>query len=667
MHSFIRWLSGALLVIGMLTGQTAFAQKVLLLTTNVTAPDPENADAITAYVNLESEFASTVGPSNITRLSVLGTANAISQATFSNGGVPYDIVIVAGTYRPIDNTNWAVIQSAVQNRWANAIVFFVDGCCEAGNGGNARKMVTALNAGAAAGFTLGSSQSGPGSFPLNTLSPFASSFAGLNPFVGGDITYINSVPASNALYLAAGTVPANFPAPGAGLVNDVYGLLIPTAQSNAGKGACVFAVVDVSPFAPGWAANRTKVAPAFVNAATSANGACGLPKVSKTFDKTELTLGGSDNNAVLSIQLSNGTPSPMPGVNLTDNLPAPLLVGAGASTNTCTGTLNAAPGANAVSMTGFAIPAGGCTITVPVTWPNTDAGRQACVTTPTVTNTITPGVDFVAPTGQVTTPATAALTCRAGQLNVSKQVIRPLNLSAIDLTGASFPMEVACTGSDGIALPPINTAVTLSSATTGSVVVTPVISSGSCTVTETSRPAPPTNFAWIENPPPSATAALSAPPAAPTVLITNTLARANADLTIQKNVSGGPASGPQGVFNFTANCGADGNFTAAVTLTSSPVGAIAIRNVPEGASCTVSEDAALPAAPAGYAWSTTMPPPVTLVTTNTGNVASFVNTLIQTSPATPAPVPALDNWKLLLLMFGMAIWGVLALQRKPRG
>ena len=99
-------------------------------------------------------------------------------------------------------------------------------------------------------------------------------------------------------------------------------------------------------------------------------------------------------------------------------------------------------------------------------------------------------------------------------------------------------------------------------------------------------------------------AALSAPPTVPTVLITNTLARANADLTIQKTVSGGPASGPLGVFNFTANCGADGNFTAAVTLTSSPVGAIAIRNVPEGASCTVSEDAALPAAPARGKFST---------------------------------------------------------------
>ena len=83
MHSFIRWLSGALLVIGMLTGQAAFAQKVLLLTTNIAGAGAEQADAITGYVVLESEFAGTVGAANITRMSVLGTANAISQATFN--------------------------------------------------------------------------------------------------------------------------------------------------------------------------------------------------------------------------------------------------------------------------------------------------------------------------------------------------------------------------------------------------------------------------------------------------------------------------------------------------------------------------------------------------------------------------------------------------------
>ena len=641
--------------------QMAFAQKVLMLTSNETA-----SDALLAYNNLQSEFQSVVGAGNLTRMDVLSNPNAISQATFSNAPGPYDIVIVAGTYSPIDNTNWAVIQNAVANRWANSIVFFVDGCCEAGNGGNAAKMVAALNGGAATTFSLGSNLNAIASFPLNTNSPFASSFTGLNPFAGGYITYINQVPASNALYLATGTPPANFPPAGSTPVNNVYGLLIPTAQSNAGKGACVFSVVDVSPFvSPPWDSNRGKIAPAFINAATSENGACGLPKVAKSFDKADIYLGGTDNTTTLTIQLSNGTPVAISGVNLTDNLPAPLQIGAGAVSNTCTGGTLAAPqGSSAVSLTGFGIPSGGCSVTVPVVWPNTDAGRQACVSAPAVTNTITPGVDFVSPIGQVNTPATASLACHAGLLNLSKLVVWPANVPPVDLTGASFPVTVACTGTDGVVLPPINTSIVLSSATQGTVATTPVISSGSCTVTETSRSTAPANYIWVENPLPSATASLVAPPAAASVTLTNTLARANSDITVNKTVTGGPATGVSGAFNFTANCGADGTYQAAVTLSGTSTGAIAITNVPQGASCTVSEDAALPAAPAGYAWSTDLPPAVTLVTSGSGNVAAFVNQLTSTAPPTPAPVPTLKEWGVMAMSLLLVAMGVVQLRRR---
>ena len=411
------------------SAQQALAQKVLLLTTNVSGPNAEKVDAIAAYDNLQAEFASQLAsPADLTRLSVLGDAGAISQATFTApSGAPYDIVIVAATYKPVQAGNWDVLQSAVANRWANSIVFFVDGCCEAENNQNAQHLVATLNTGAGAGFALGSPVAGFARFPLNTNSPFAPSFSGLNPFAGGDITYINNVPANNALYLATGTPPGSFPAPGTSPVNSVYGLLIPTSESNSGNGACVFAVVDVSPFIavgasyPTWTENQGKVAPAFLKAATSETGACGLPKVGKSFDKTDLYLAGGDNQAVLTISLSNGTPNAINGVNLTDHLPAPMVVGAGSVSNTCTaGSLSAAVGANAVSNSGFTIPSGGCTITVPVQWPDTDAGRQACRSTPSVTNTITPGTDFVSPTGQVNTPATASLACHTPDVPVIK-------------------------------------------------------------------------------------------------------------------------------------------------------------------------------------------------------------------------------------------------------
>ncbi|MBB6579133.1 hypothetical protein HNP33_003243 [Comamonas odontotermitis] len=471
--------------------------------------------------------------------------------------------------------------------------------------------------------------------------------------------------------MAAGTPPASFPPAGSALTNNVYGLLIPTVQSNSGNGACVFAVVDVSPFvnaAPGytpWSENQGKVGPAFVNAATSENGACGLPKVTKSFDKADIYLGGTGNTSVLTINISNGTPNAINNVNLTDNLPAPLQIGAGAVSNTCTGGTLAAPqGSSAVSLTGFGIPSGGCSVTVPVVWPNTDAGRQACVSAPAVTNTITPGVDFVSPIGQVNTPATASLTCHAGLLNLSKLVVWPANVPPVDLTGASFPVTVACTGTDGVVLPPINTSIVLSSATQGTVATTPVISSGSCTVTETSRSTAPANYIWVENPLPSATASLVAPPAASSVTLTNTLARANSDITVNKTVTGGPATGVSGVFNFTANCGADGTYQAAVTLSGTSTGAIAITNVPQGASCTVSEDAALPAAPAGYAWSTDLPPAVTLVTSGSGNVAAFVNQLTSTAPPTPAPVPTLKEWGVMAMSLLLVAMGVVQLRRR---
>ncbi|MBB6578238.1 hypothetical protein HNP33_002319, partial [Comamonas odontotermitis] len=288
MQKIIRAL-GFLLTAALLWGgsQQAFAQKVLLLTTTESA-----ADAMQANDNLEAEFGSVVGAANLTRMTVLSNANGISQATFTAAPGPYDIVVVASTYNPIDNTNWAVLQSAVANRWANSIVFFVDGCCEATNGANAQKMVNTLNAATGSTFLLGSSGGNDAQFPLNTNSPYAASFTGLNPFYGGAITYINNVPASNALYLAAGTPPASFPPAGTTPTNSVYGLLIPTIQSNASNGACVFAVVDITPFydPPAtltWTNNRGKVGPAFVNAATSENGACGLPKVTKSFDKAD--------------------------------------------------------------------------------------------------------------------------------------------------------------------------------------------------------------------------------------------------------------------------------------------------------------------------------------------------------------------------------------------
>ena len=67
---FFRLLIAAFLLC--LGAQHAFAQKVLLLTTNVTDPNAEKPDAVGAYENLQNEFASALAnPSDLTKLSVL--------------------------------------------------------------------------------------------------------------------------------------------------------------------------------------------------------------------------------------------------------------------------------------------------------------------------------------------------------------------------------------------------------------------------------------------------------------------------------------------------------------------------------------------------------------------------------------------------------------------
>lgn len=139
------------------------------------------------------------------------------------------------------------------------------------------------------------------------------------------------------------------------------------------------------------------------------------PSVSKTFAPTSVTPG---NNSTLTITVkgpgfgggNGGTAGPVPGLNLTDVLPAPLTV-ASASTTCTGGTLTAASGSNTISLTNATLPNDGCTVTVDVQWPGSAAGISACQATPRVTNTITAPSQFSTAVGQMDAPATADLDC----------------------------------------------------------------------------------------------------------------------------------------------------------------------------------------------------------------------------------------------------------------
>ena len=206
----------------------------------------------------------------------LSSANGISAATFADAPGPYDLVVVYSVYSTVDATNWAVLQDAANRRLANAFVFFVDGCaqCRA----NVNSFIPFLNTATGLNMSVGiNQQSGPLNFALNTTSPYQANFQGLNPLTGGYVSYIDSVPYANTLYLPAGVAPTT-PAPTSSTPTTAFGVLFPQTMVNSGQGACIFGVLDATIFDSsfGYASGKNpgKIAPAFQAAAAAGSTSC---------------------------------------------------------------------------------------------------------------------------------------------------------------------------------------------------------------------------------------------------------------------------------------------------------------------------------------------------------------------------------------------------------
>jgi hypothetical protein len=172
------------------------------------------------------------------------------------------------------------------------------------------------------------------------------------------------------------------------------------------------------------------------------------PSVSKAFAPANVTPG---EHSTLTITVkgpgfgggNGGTAGPVPGLNLTDVLPAPLTV-ASASTTCTGGTLTAAAGSDTISLANATLPNDGCTVTVDVQWPSTAAGIGACQATPAVTNTIDPAQgQFSTAVGQMNTPATADLSCT--------YVAPPADATAVPTLGA-FSLLATSLGLLGLGL-----------------------------------------------------------------------------------------------------------------------------------------------------------------------------------------------------------------------
>lgn len=277
------------------------AAKTLILTTDEVT-GAYNATDRTQATNLLDrvvyEFSSpTVTGASVTEMrGALTTAGGISASTFTDSPGPYDLVVVVSIYKPISSTAWSVLTDAVNNHLANAFVFFVDGCCNTtatagprGGNGNVTNFVTLLNATTGQTLSVGANQAGMVSSKLNTTSTYSGDFTGLNPLVGGWVTYLQGVPYNNNLYLPAGVNPVS-PAPAT--LPQSYGFLFPQTEMSNGQGACLFGVVDSTLFDPStiaWNANRGKIGPAFTAAAEIGSTSCKVSPVTTTTPVTPVT------------------------------------------------------------------------------------------------------------------------------------------------------------------------------------------------------------------------------------------------------------------------------------------------------------------------------------------------------------------------------------------
>ena len=339
----------------------------------------------------------------------------------------------------------------------------------------------------------------------------------------------------------------------------------------------------------------------------------------------------SGETSTLKILLTNfyATATDAGSLQLTDTLPAGVTAVANSAVdvNSCGISTAIAPGS--VALTGGSIPAGGsCEIDVTVT---SVAPSQTAYQ-----NTIGVGAMTAKVGGS---PASNGIETSA-PLTVNPPPALTINktVSGSPSTGlnASFAFTTVCT-KDGNAVSgsPFSSTITVASpATTGSASVNGIPVGSNCKVSETPPQAAgaPTNYQWGATPQDVSVKTTSAGVSAP---FTNPLTRLTGTLTISKTVSGGPATGLNATFAFTAVCTDTDNstisgspFSASITVASPATGGSAtVSGIPAGASCVVSETApAASSAPANYQWGAT-PAAVTVAMKSSGAAAPFTNTL----------------------------------------
>lgn len=174
---------------------------------------------------------------------------------------------------------------------------------------------------------------------------------------------------------------------------------------------------------------------------------------------------------------------------------------------------------------------------------------------------------------------------------------------------ATFTFTTNCSNPNGpVDGSPFTSVIPIASpATTGSVSLTTIPAGSSCTVTETAptAAAAPIGYVWGATPA-AQTVEISATPGSNTAAFINTLTQQFGELVVTKVLNGGP-SGYGGNFPLTVACASNGvpvtpaeGDTQSVAATGSAPGTATFTRIPQGASCTVSENVAALTPPPGY-------------------------------------------------------------------
>ena len=600
-----------LLAVAALCGAAADAQagqKILVLGDVYVGTGASSDYALAAQSEMVAAAVAKGGlATDVTYVPYNGTATTLDANTFKQptpAGGRYDIVVVTAVWGGMNPASVAALQTAISTRAADAFFLFPDQCSScASNIENITKPI--VNAATGWGISTGALfddsrvniDPNVGKVALNTLSSFSQSFSTLNPMNVWDYQALDGVPARNALYFpqapefialpTAAQMQANTP------MKDVAALIVPQSQSFNGQGACIFTISDVNTLtSPGNPPTGT-LGGMLMDAKA---GSCSVPVGGVTVTKT---LAAPPAGAAMSWPVTFQ-------FNATCDKPI-------AGTVYPSGNLSfSAAGVQSIDIGN--IPAGAnCTVSeVPPASPaNYDWIMPPAQSATIAANTQSP-VSFE-----------NRLLGQPGTIRINKQLTMPVGVTG----NLNLSFGATCNvGGQTVTLP----AVSMAYPSVNSVDITNVPADAQCTVTETLPTAPP-GFSWDTSQGIPATVTSLANGVVP-VPVTNVLKRNFVGIALSKSVTGGPAAGVTGTFKFNAHCTYNGGQTQAdfpgqVILAATNSGQGVIANVPEGASCVVTEDAtSLPAAPANYSWGAA-PQSVTLAAVSASSTASFTNTL----------------------------------------